>query len=110
MIGFEITAVYVCVYAKERPQWNEIYNVHSLEGDSAQRLSHHYHQWTDEIKAVHLLSQSNDQEKRIIRQRIEQIYLPVNHIFVLFELIIRINTVHMIGSWWRFIDRSKKTL
>jgi hypothetical protein len=26
-----------------------------LEGDSAQRLSHHYHQCTDEIKAVHLL-------------------------------------------------------
>jgi len=58
MIGFEITVVYVCICMqreRERLQWNEMYNVHLLEGDLPQRLSHHYHQWTDETKAVHLL-------------------------------------------------------
>ena len=60
MIGFEITAVYVrvCIYdcmqretrraALKYKEKEEMYNM--LEGDSAHRLSHHYHQWTDEIK------------------------------------------------------------
>jgi hypothetical protein len=48
------SCVCICMQ-RESPQWNEMYEVHSLEGDSRQRLSHHYHHWTDETKAVHLL-------------------------------------------------------
>ena len=43
MIGFEITAVHVDA-VKEGPRRIEVCDVHLLEGDSAQRLSHHYHQ------------------------------------------------------------------
>ena len=41
MIGFEIIAVKGWRrWRKERPQWNETDNVHLLEGDSDQRVSH----------------------------------------------------------------------
>ena len=47
----------VCVYPwqEKRKSVLKARMCNALEGDSAQRLSHHYHQWTDQIKAVHLL-------------------------------------------------------
>lgn len=136
-----------------------MYKLHLLEGDSAHRVSHHYHQFnrrnksctsslpinkiklmttntkrlrqvdnvnrcpislsfslqnTIKIRSSYTYFDPNKEKnsmvfyglffskypmnKNIVCFFLFGFHLPVNHIFVLFELIIDINTVHMIGS------------
>ena len=117
IIGFEITAVHLYRWSCANEEAVCIEKCNTLEGDSAQRLSHHYHLGLDETKAG-WSSLSCDKIERIplisifVHRNIRSVEddarcSPVDHIFVLFHLIISGDVVRM---GWRFTNRSEKRL